>query len=168
MRNLAIDMGTGTQDILLFDSSGPVENSVKMVMPSATKIAEGRIRRATTTGRPVVLTGVIQGGGPCNWALEDHLRAGGSAFATPEAAQTFDDDLEEVVRIGIRVVSDDEAKPRVVTCHADLDLRDPAGARRADVAPDFDGVAPPASTTAHRRRATDRHSLRPPEARRRR
>lgn len=51
MRILAIDMGTGTQDILLFDSSGPVENSAKLVMPSATKIAEGRIRRATAAGR---------------------------------------------------------------------------------------------------------------------
>ena len=47
MRILAVDMGTGTQDILLFDSSGPVENSIKLVMPSATKIAEGKIRRAT-------------------------------------------------------------------------------------------------------------------------
>ena len=36
MKILAIDMGTGTQDILLFDSAGPVENSVKMVMPSDT------------------------------------------------------------------------------------------------------------------------------------
>ena len=35
MRILAIDMGTGTQDILLFDSDKPVENNVKMVLPSA-------------------------------------------------------------------------------------------------------------------------------------
>ena len=64
MRILAVDVGTGTQDILLFDSFGPIENSVKLVMPSATTIAAGRIRRATPAGRPVLLTGVIQGGGP--------------------------------------------------------------------------------------------------------
>ena len=52
MRILAVDMGTGTQDILLFDSSGPVENSLKMVMPSATQIAAGRIRRATASAAP--------------------------------------------------------------------------------------------------------------------
>ena len=45
MRILAIDMGTGTQDILLFDSDKPVENCVKMVMPSATEIAARRIRQ---------------------------------------------------------------------------------------------------------------------------
>src|SRR6185295_9261229 len=100
MRILAIDMGTGTQDILLYDSDGPIENSVKMVMPSATKIAEGRIRRATAAGRAILLTGVIQGGGPCSWAMEDHLRAGHGVYATPEAAQTFNDDLEEVAKTG--------------------------------------------------------------------
>ena len=110
MKILAVDMGTGTQDILLFDSDGPVENSIKMVMPSATQIAASRIRRATATKRPLLLTGVTQGGGPCGWALEDHLRAGGTAAATPEAAQTFDDDLEQVERMGVRVVSEDEAR----------------------------------------------------------
>ena len=50
MRILAIDMGTGTQDILLFDSEGPAESSLKMVMPSATEIAARRIRRATLEG----------------------------------------------------------------------------------------------------------------------
>jgi uncharacterized protein (DUF1786 family) len=36
MRILAIDMGTGTQDILVFDSADAVENNVKLVVPSAT------------------------------------------------------------------------------------------------------------------------------------
>jgi uncharacterized protein (DUF1786 family) len=145
MKILAVDMGTGTQDILLFDSAGPVENSVKLVMPSATQIAAGRIRQATAAKRAVLLTGVIQGGGPCHWALEDHLRAGGAAYATSEAAQTFDDDLEQVERMGVRVVSDDEASGMrdvegIVL--RDLDL----GAIRAalaafDVPPEFDGLA---------------------------
>ncbi|HZP25711.1 MAG TPA: DUF1786 family protein, partial [Dehalococcoidia bacterium] len=89
MRILAIDMGTGTQDILLFDSEQPVENCVQLIMPSATEIAARRIRRATAQARPVALTGVIMGGGPCHWALEDHLRAGQQAYATPGAARTF-------------------------------------------------------------------------------
>jgi uncharacterized protein (DUF1786 family) len=145
MKILAVDMGTGTQDIVLFDSGGSVENSVKMVMPSATQIAAGRIRRATAAQRPVLLTGVIQGGGPCHWALEDHLRAGGAAYATPEAAQTFDDDLEQVERMGVRVVSDDEAAAltgvdRIVL--RDLDLGAIREALAAfDVSPSFDGLA---------------------------
>jgi uncharacterized protein (DUF1786 family) len=145
MRILAIDMGTGTQDILLFDSSGPVENSIKMVMPSATQIAAGRIRRATAAARPLLLSGVIQGGGPCAWALEDHLRAGLQACATPEAAQTFDDDLAQVERMGVRVVSEDEAGALADVDHVvlrDLDLPAVRAALAAfEVSPRFDGLA---------------------------
>ena len=111
MRILAIDVGTGTQDIVLFDSTQPVENALQLIMPSPTQIAAGRIRRATETGLPVFLTGVLAGGGPCHWALEDHLRAGLAAFATPEAARTFDDDLENIERLGVTLTSEDEGTP---------------------------------------------------------
>ncbi len=145
MRILAVDVGTGTQDILLFDSSGPIENSVKLVMPSATTIAAGRIRRATEAGRPVLLSGVIQGGGPCHWALEDHVKAGHAAYATPEAARTFDDDLERVRAMGVRIVSHDEAAgldgvERIPLGDLDLDAIRSALAA-FDVAGDFDGLA---------------------------
>ncbi len=79
MQILAIDMGTGTQDILLFDPDKPVENNVKMVLPSATQVAATRIRRATRDRRPLLLTGVVSGGGPCSWAAEEFLAAGGVA-----------------------------------------------------------------------------------------
>jgi uncharacterized protein (DUF1786 family) len=39
----------------------------------------------------------------------DHVRAGLAAYATPDAARTFDDDLDAVVEMGIQVISDDEA-----------------------------------------------------------
>jgi len=109
MRILAVDVGTGTQDILLFDSTQPVENALQLIMPSPTQIAAGKIAKATRAQRAVVLSGVIAGGGPCHWALDDHLRAGLTAFATPEAAATFDDDLEAVRRMGVRLISEDEA-----------------------------------------------------------
>ncbi len=144
MRILAIDVGTGTQDILLFDSTQPVENALQMIMPSPTQIAAGRIRRATAAGRPVVLTGVIAGGGPCHWALEDHLRAGFAAYATPEAAATFDDDLENVRRMGVALVSEDEARSldaeRVRLRDLDLDAIRSALAS-FDVETSFDGLA---------------------------
>jgi uncharacterized protein (DUF1786 family) len=121
MRILAIDVGTGTQDILAFDSDGPIENSPKLVMPSPTVRAERRIREATRTGRPVVVSGVLSGGGPCHWALGDHIRAGHPAYATAAAAQTFDDDLSRVEADGVIIVSDDEA----ATIDGDqIDLRD--------------------------------------------
>lgn len=110
MRILAVDVGTGTQDILYFDARLELENCPQLVMPSPTMIVAGRIRRATAAGHAVVLTGVTMGGGPCHWAAMDHLRAGLPLFATPEAARTFDDDLENVARMGVRLVSDDEAR----------------------------------------------------------
>jgi uncharacterized protein (DUF1786 family) len=144
MRILAVDMGTGTQDILLFDPERPVENSVKMVLPSATEIAARRIRRAAAERRPIVLVGVVAGGGPCGWALEDYLRAGGKAFATPEAAQTFDDDLDRVREMGVEVVSEDEAsriKAETITLR-DLDLDAIRIALAAfEEPPGFDGLA---------------------------
>jgi uncharacterized protein (DUF1786 family) len=145
MRILAVDMGTGTQDILLFDSAGPAENSIKLVMPSATTIAAGRIRRATAERRPVLLTGVIQGGGPCHWALEDHVREGQTAYATPDAARTFDDDLDRVREIGVRVVADDEAAALDGVERIELRDLDLTAIRRAlsafDVPVEFDGLA---------------------------
>src|SRR5438105_12108701 len=145
MKILAIDMGTGTQDILIFDSTGPIENSIKMVMPSATQIAASRIRAASEAHRPVLLSGVIQGGGPCHWALNDHLEAGGIAYATPDAARTFDDDLSMVEKMGVRIVSDDEARGLRDVEHVELKDLDLDAIRTAlgafDVPAAFDGLA---------------------------
>jgi uncharacterized protein (DUF1786 family) len=136
-------MGTGTQDILLFDSAKPVENSPKMVLPSATEIAARRIRRAQAEGRRLMLTGTVAGGGPCHWALEDFLRAGGQAFATPHAAQTFDDDLSRVEAMGVRIVGDGEGPADAVTVELkDLDLDAVRTALAAFEEPGaFDGLA---------------------------
>lgn len=109
MRILTIDVGTGTQDILLFDADQEIENSIKMVMPSPTVVVARQVRAATELGQPILLDGVTMGGGPSHWAAMDHLRAGHPVYATPDAARTFDDDLDGVARMGIRVVSDDEA-----------------------------------------------------------
>jgi uncharacterized protein (DUF1786 family) len=144
MRILAVDVGTGTQDILLFDSTQPIENALQLIMPSPTQIAATRIRRATERRTAVALSGTIAGGGPCHWALEDHLRAGLPAYATREAAMTFDDDLSQVEVMGVTLVSDDE----IATCDAervplrDLDLAAIRAALAAfDVSGDFDGLA---------------------------
>src|SRR5213079_2468964 len=80
-----------------------------MVMPSPTLIVAGRIRQATTEGRPIALRGVTMGGGPSHWAAMVHLKAGRPVYATPDAARTFDDDLEAIAAMGISLIGDDEA-----------------------------------------------------------
>lgn len=112
VRILAIDVGTGTQDILLFESGKTIENCFKMVMPSPTVIIADRIKRATEGGRPIVLTGVTMGGGPCHWAARDHALAGYPVAVTPEAGRTFDDDLAMVQQMGFEIIDEDEATRR--------------------------------------------------------
>jgi uncharacterized protein (DUF1786 family) len=108
MKILAIDIGTGTQDILLYDTDKEPENALKMVMPSPTAWLSQQIRQATQTSEPLLLTGVTMGGGPCGWAARDHLKAGHVLYATPDAARTFNDDLDEVAAMGVQIVSDEE------------------------------------------------------------
>src|SRR6266571_8269807 len=96
IRILAVDVGTGTQDILLFESGKTIENCFKLVMPSPTVIIAERIKKATERGQPIVLTGVTMGGGPCHWAARDHALAGYRVAVTAGAGQTFDDDLSMV------------------------------------------------------------------------
>lgn len=109
MQILCVDVGTGTQDILLYDSERELENAVQLILPSPTRIVAERIRRATAAGRPVVLEGRIMGGGPCSWAAEDHLRRGFAVYATPDAAKTFDDEPVKVERMGVQIVDAAEA-----------------------------------------------------------
>jgi uncharacterized protein (DUF1786 family) len=111
MEILAVDIGTGTQDILVCNSELDLENSFKLVVPSPTMVFHREIRHATELQRPVLLTGVLMGGGPLTWAAEAHLDAGLRLYATPSAARTFNDDLELVQReMGVIVVSVDEAE----------------------------------------------------------
>ncbi|MDP6402471.1 MAG: DUF1786 family protein [SAR202 cluster bacterium] len=145
MKILALDIGAGTQDILLFDSTNTIENSIKMVMPSPTVIAATRIREATRAGLPLALTGVNMGGGPVTGATQAHIRSGLTVHATVEAATTFDDDMEMVRAMGVSLAGDDEIESmrnvrRVVL--RDLDLEMVRVALRAfEMSPEWDAVA---------------------------
>jgi uncharacterized protein (DUF1786 family) len=110
MQVLTIDIGTGTQDIYLFRSGLSLENGFKLVMPSPTMQIREQILEATQRGEDLLLTGVTMGGGPCHWAAEAHVKAGHKIFATPEAARTFNDDLDWVAQeMGVKILSEDEA-----------------------------------------------------------
>jgi uncharacterized protein (DUF1786 family) len=109
MKILTVDIGTGTQDIFLYDDQLDLENGFKLVVPSPTMIVHHKIKDATRRKEPILLSGVIMGGGPSAWAAEEHVKDGLPLFATPEAARSFNDDIEKVRETGIQVVSEDEA-----------------------------------------------------------
>ena len=110
MKILTVDIGTGTQDIFLYDSLLDMENGFKLVLPSPTMMVSQRIKAATAARRPIVLLGSQMGGGPSAWAAEAHARTGLAVYATPQAALTLDDDLEIVASLGIRIISEDESR----------------------------------------------------------
>ena len=109
MKILTVDVGTGTQDIFLYDSQLHIENGFKLVVPSPTMIVHRQVKAATRTQTPILLTGVLMGGGPSAWAVEAHAREGLPVYATPGAAKTLNDELDKVRESGIEIVSEDEA-----------------------------------------------------------
>jgi uncharacterized protein (DUF1786 family) len=119
-RILAIDVGTGTQDVLVFEAGTLIENAVQLIMPSPTALVAERVKQATADRVDLLLTGVTMGGGPGHWAVEAHLRAGLKVYATPDAARTFDDDLERVTAMGVRIVD----APNAAGSTRVLELRD--------------------------------------------
>ena len=150
-RVLAVDVGTGTADILLTVPGEPLENAVKLVVPSRTRVVGDQIGRATAQGQTVVFTGPTMGGGPDGSAMKAHLAAGHAFVATEEAARTFADDLDKVRALGARVVGDGAAAellarlPAGACAHVASGDLDPAGLRGAlellGVEPRFDAVA---------------------------
>jgi uncharacterized protein (DUF1786 family) len=123
MKILCVDIGTGTQDIYLYDARIDIENGLKLVVPSPTMMIHQAIRHATDHGEDLLLTGVTMGGGPSHWATENHLKAGLKVFATPAAARSFNDDLDVIREMGITLVSEDEALGLKQNC-THITLRD--------------------------------------------
>ncbi|MCC6501151.1 MAG: DUF1786 domain-containing protein [Anaerolineales bacterium] len=121
MKILTIDIGTGTQDIFLYDSNLDLENGFKLVLPSPTMMIHRRLKQTLHSRTPILLAGHQMGGGPSSWAIEEYARAGIPVYMTPGAATTINDELEKVEALGIRIVSDEEADKLQVTRY---ELRD--------------------------------------------
>jgi uncharacterized protein (DUF1786 family) len=108
MKILTVDIGTGTQDIFLYDSNLDIENGFKLVLPSPTMMVHRRLKQALHLRTPILLTGHQMGGGPSAWAIEEYARAGIPVYMTPSAATTLNDELDKVEALGIRIISEDE------------------------------------------------------------
>ena len=130
---LAVDVGAGTSDILLTLPGQPLENAVKLVVPSATQVAGARIAAATARGQTVVFRGPVMGGGAVTMAMKAHLAAGHAFVATESAAASFADDLDRVRALGARVVGEGAAD--------EVLRRLPAGAGAEVASGDLDAAA---------------------------
>lgn len=108
MKILTVDIGTGTQDIFLYDSNLDLENGFKLVLPSPTMMIHRRVKQALSARTPLLFTGHQMGGGPSAWAIEEAARSGIAVYMTPSAATTLNDELEKVQALGIQIVGEEE------------------------------------------------------------
>lgn len=120
MKILTVDIGTGTQDIFLYDSRLDIENGFKLVVPSPTMMIHRRVKRSLDTRTPILLTGHQMGGGPSAWAIEEAARAGIPVYMTPSAATTLNDELDKVEALGIKIVSEEESHQLSAVSHLEL------------------------------------------------
>lgn len=101
---LILDIGSGTQDVLLYQDGLELENCPKFILPAPAKRVAARIRALTANGRDIYLFGQNMGGG--FWrAVKAHQDAGLGVYAHPEAALALGDDLAQVEGHGIRITT---------------------------------------------------------------
>jgi uncharacterized protein (DUF1786 family) len=102
MRILAIDIGAGTQDILLFDARKKIENCTSLVLPTPSKIFAEKLK--TIVG-DVYIFGDTIGGGSLGRAILRHLQKGFRVVMEESSAYSIRNDLDEVKSMGIEVGS---------------------------------------------------------------
>ncbi len=100
MKILALDIGAGTQDILLFDSEKKIENCVSLVLPTPSKIFAEKLKKVKGD---VYIHGDTIGGGSLSRAILQHIEKGYRVVMAESAAYSVRNDLDEVKSMGIVV-----------------------------------------------------------------
>jgi uncharacterized protein (DUF1786 family) len=98
---LAIDIGAGTQDILLYHAYREEENNPQLVLPSPSRIWGSRLEKLTGN---LFIHGDTIGGGRIGSVLKNHIAQGYRVTITEGAAHTIRDDLDQVRDMGVEVV----------------------------------------------------------------
>ncbi len=106
MKILALDIGAGTQDILLYDSGKRLENCVKMVLPSPGSVLAARLDLPGIAGKDLCITGHTVGGGSLSRAVKRRLAEGRRVYMTTPAAYTLRNNLADVRGMGVEIVEE--------------------------------------------------------------
>jgi uncharacterized protein (DUF1786 family) len=107
---LAMDVGSGTQDILVWRAGQRIENCPKLILPSPTTIISRQVKAATKKGHHLFLSGHTMGGGASTKAVREHIAAGLRVFAMEQPALTFHDRVDKILAMGIEIV---DKKPSI-------------------------------------------------------
>lgn len=103
MKTLAIDIGTGTQDILLYDDRKELENGMKLVLPSPHLYISQLIKEQEND---IYFDGEIMGGGKLKNSIIEHIEKGYNCVMEPNCAKTIRDDLNQVESYGIEIADE--------------------------------------------------------------
>ncbi len=100
MKILAIDIGAGTQDVLLFDSQKKIENCISLVLPTPSRYFAEKLK--IIEGH-VYIRGDTIGGGSLGRVILRHIQKGYRVVMEESAAYSIRNDLDEVRSMGIEV-----------------------------------------------------------------
>jgi len=116
---LCLDIGSGTQDALLYSPDREVENCPKLVLPAPARVLAGRIRELTARGCALHLYGCNMGGGFAG-AVRAHMEAMLPVSCTESAAYSLADDLDGLRAKGYIITPDCPVGAEALLC-ADFD-----------------------------------------------
>ncbi len=105
MRILAIDVGTGTQDIMIYDDEKELENSIKIVLPSPHMYISQQVREIEND---LYFIGEIMGGGKIKKTLLEHMEKGYKVVMEEIPAKTIRDKISQVEALGIEIAQKDK------------------------------------------------------------
>jgi uncharacterized protein (DUF1786 family) len=97
---LAIDIGAGTQDILLYNDELNTENCISLILPTPTRYYAGLIDKSH---EDLFIEGDPIGGGAISSLLKKHLKKGYRVIMSADAAFTVRNNLNEVRNCGIEI-----------------------------------------------------------------
>lgn len=105
MKIFTIDIGKGTQDIVVYDKEKGFENSIKMIFPSPSSILAEKVREINDD---ITFYGEIMGGAPLKFAIENHIKKGYNVYMTEKSALSIKDDIFSARKMGVTIVGDHE------------------------------------------------------------
>jgi len=97
---LAIDIGAGTQDILLYNTEFLPENCISLILPTPSRLFAEAVDKSS---QDLFIEGDPIGGGAIPSRLKRHLEKGYRVIMSEEAAYTVRNNLEEVKQYGIEI-----------------------------------------------------------------
>jgi len=103
---LAIDVGKGTEDIMIQKSGQNIENTIQVVWPSSAQLMYQTL--SIINESPILIDGDIMGGEPWHKIIYEKARSSNSVFMTRNAAKSLKYNLKFVEDKGVNIVSQTE------------------------------------------------------------